>query len=343
MANHSLSWVGPLSLGVALMYLFDPNGGRRRRALLRDQISHRARRASRSSGALSADLHNRAGALTALWRQHAEDGPIDDAIVEARVRSNLGRASSHPGSIGVASLDGVVTLTGPVLAHEHAAVCRAAKLTDGVAEVIDQLAQDQTAGSVAGLQGDHWMTADTADWSSTGRLLALVGGAGLIAYGMQRRTVTGGLAASVGAGVLSRALVDLDLPGRVVELLEAIDRAPAGAIAAGPLNRQRTGISNRETPQQEERERRQHPRVDAGSPPPQDAAGRVGEEPLSAVPDRQTSHKAGSRSIAQKEEGARYPDRSMPATRKVSGAFGREPQNGAAEAGKGAKGSKRSK
>ncbi|MGH9173001.1 MAG: hypothetical protein ACRD1H_01520 [Vicinamibacterales bacterium] len=88
----------------------------------------------------------------------------------------------------------------------------------------------------------------------------------------------------------------------------------------------RAGISNRETPNQEERGRAEHPPHDAGSPPPQDAAGRVGEEPLEQVPNRQTSHKAGSRSIAQKEDRVRYPDRSMPPSRKVSGAFGREPK-----------------
>jgi hypothetical protein len=87
----------------------------------------------------------------------------------------------------------------------------------------------------------------------------------------------------------------------------------------------RTGISNRETPEQEEQERQEHPPVDRSSPPPQDAAGRVGESPMEAVPNRQTSHKAGSRSIAQKEDGARYPDRSAPPSRKVAGAFGLEP------------------
>lgn len=61
------------------------------------------------------------------------------------------------------------------------------------------------------------------------------------------------------------------------------------------------------------------------SPPPEDAAGRVGEQPLEDLRDRHTSHKAGSRSIAQKEAGSRYPDRSMPAARKVEGAFGKEP------------------
>jgi hypothetical protein len=85
------------------------------------------------------------------------------------------------------------------------------------------------------------------------------------------------------------------------------------------------GISNRETPQEEAKEREEHPPIQEGSPPPQDAAGRTGEQPLEDTRDRHTSHKAGSRSIAQKESNTRYPDRSMPPTRKVAGAFGREP------------------
>jgi hypothetical protein len=88
----------------------------------------------------------------------------------------------------------------------------------------------------------------------------------------------------------------------------------------------RTGISNRLSAEAEARTLEQHSPVDTNSPLPQDAAGRVGEQPLQNLRDRHTSHKAGSRSIAQKEAAARYPDRSMPASRKVAGAFGREPQ-----------------
>jgi hypothetical protein len=86
------------------------------------------------------------------------------------------------------------------------------------------------------------------------------------------------------------------------------------------------GISNRLSPEAEARDLQEHPPIDTGSPPPEDAAGRVGEQPLEDRRDRHTSHKAGSRSIAQKEAGARYPDRSMPPSRKVPGAFGREPE-----------------
>jgi hypothetical protein len=85
------------------------------------------------------------------------------------------------------------------------------------------------------------------------------------------------------------------------------------------------GISNRETPADEAREREEHPPVQEGSPPPEDAAGRVGEQPLEDTRDRHTSHKAGMRSTAQKEDESRYPDRSAPPSHKVGGAFGREP------------------
>jgi hypothetical protein len=93
-----------------------------------------------------------------------------------------------------------------------------------------------------------------------------------------------------------------------------------------PRTERQTGISNRETAREEQDERQAHPPVDTSSPPPVDAAGRVGEIDPAANDGRQTSHKAGSRSIAQKEDEARYPDGSMPPTRKVPGAFGKEPQ-----------------
>lgn len=86
------------------------------------------------------------------------------------------------------------------------------------------------------------------------------------------------------------------------------------------------GISNRETAQEETEERQQFPSRTPDSPPrEQDAAGREGEQPLADLSDRHTSHKAGSRSIAQKEAESKYADRSHPASHKVAGAYGEEP------------------
>jgi hypothetical protein len=88
------------------------------------------------------------------------------------------------------------------------------------------------------------------------------------------------------------------------------------------------GISNRETAQEETQERQQFPPRTPDSPPrEQDAAGREGEQPLEDLSDRHTSHKAGSRSIAQKEAESKYADRSHPASHKVAGAYGEEPSD----------------
>lgn len=88
----------------------------------------------------------------------------------------------------------------------------------------------------------------------------------------------------------------------------------------------RTGISNRETPDEEQLERQTHP-PQPDRPEPEDAAGRRGEEPRDDVPNWHSSAlKAGTRSIAQKTAGTRYPDRSTPSSHKVPGAFGREPR-----------------
>lgn len=85
------------------------------------------------------------------------------------------------------------------------------------------------------------------------------------------------------------------------------------------------GISNRESPQEEAKEREEHPSLQVDSPLPEDASGRQSPDSPDAVREAHTSHKAGSRSIAQKAATTRNPDRSMPASRKVAGAFGREP------------------
>ena len=81
------------------------------------------------------------------------------------------------------------------------------------------------------------------------------------------------------------------------------------------------GISNRETATEEARERREHPSLTQVA---QNRDAREREESQGEVPERQTSTKAGSRSIAQKESESKYTDRSAPPSRRVSGAYGRE-------------------
>jgi hypothetical protein len=106
---------------------------------------------------------------------------------------------------------------------------------------------------------------------------------------------------------------------------DAVDRFVQIPIQGGNMSDNQPGISNRESAPEEARERRDHPPTAPDAPPRErDAAGREGEEPLDDLRDRHTSHKAGSRSIAQKEAESKYADRSHPASHKVAGASGKE-------------------
>jgi hypothetical protein len=61
--NKIIAILGGIGAGAALMYLFDPNGGNRRRALIRDKavgLSHDVRD---TVGKRSRDLSNRAKGL----------------------------------------------------------------------------------------------------------------------------------------------------------------------------------------------------------------------------------------------------------------------------------------
>ncbi|HVF46342.1 MAG TPA: YtxH domain-containing protein [Pyrinomonadaceae bacterium] len=58
--NRIFAILGAVGAGAALMYLFDPNGGRRRRALIRDKAVGISNDVTQAVEAKSHDLANRA-------------------------------------------------------------------------------------------------------------------------------------------------------------------------------------------------------------------------------------------------------------------------------------------
>ena len=94
-----------------------------------------------------------------------------------------------------------------------------------------------------------------------------------------------------------------------------------------PRDSNEQGISNRETFSEEQQERMEYPPMRPDTPPvEQDARGEQGERDPANNEGRHTTHKAGSRSIAQKEAESKYADRSHPSSHKVAGADGKAPQ-----------------
>ncbi|CAN5235831.1 hypothetical protein BH23GEM4_BH23GEM4_15750 [soil metagenome] len=141
--------------GAGAMYLLDPDRGARRRALLRDQFVHAGHELEdfgESAADRAEDLRNRAKGAAAEARGALRSGGADDAVLEARVRSEIGHAVTSPGSILVDVYQGRVTLRGPVLADEVDGLLAAVESVDGVGVVESRLNVQERAGSTPGLQ-----------------------------------------------------------------------------------------------------------------------------------------------------------------------------------------------
>lgn len=147
-----------MAFGAALMYLFDPQQGRRRRAMLRDQFvafNYSTRYRAADAGSY---VYNRAAGRArqlkaAAQRVYEGDQDVSDETLVARVRSALGRHVSHAGSINVTANDGLVVLSGPVLAHEVDGLLASAQGVRGVKHVDNRLEVHDRGTNVPGLQG----------------------------------------------------------------------------------------------------------------------------------------------------------------------------------------------
>jgi uncharacterized membrane protein/osmotically-inducible protein OsmY len=213
--NTGLTLLSGLGLGAGLMYLFDPNRGNRRRAELQHQLTHAAHKSGDAIGTTARDVGNRA---RGLWSQIAswfKSDEADDQVIEARVRSKLGRVISHPSAIEVRAEQGHVTLSGPILAREVDALISCVLRVKGVRGVENQLEIHEQAGNLADLQGGSLRESRfelmQENWSPTARLLTSVGGGTLIAYGLNRRGWLGTGLTLCGAGLLARGATNLEL------------------------------------------------------------------------------------------------------------------------------------
>lgn len=180
-------------LGAGIMFLFDPNRGRHRRARLGEAAVHVSHRAQSAAGMTARDVRHRmtGAAARTLDRLVVEPAPSDDVLVE-RVRARLGRLVSHPGAIDVAASGGAVTLTGPVFIAEVDQLMRGVAAVAGVTEIHNKLAPYRDAAHVSALQGRgprkmESRSANWLRWTPTARLAAGVAGIALLALPWPRR------------------------------------------------------------------------------------------------------------------------------------------------------------
>jgi hypothetical protein len=186
--------VGAAGIGAALMYFMDPDRGRRRRALARDKIVHSGKVAEERIGKASRDISNRVRGAKASVRSRVSRGDTDDQVLIERVRSELGRATSHPGAITVDAVDGTIVLHGDVLTEEADALIAAIGKVPGVHDVNDQLARHESSEGVSALQGGgrgrgHGPTVARRQKSWTpARIITAAAGTTLAFFALRQRT-----------------------------------------------------------------------------------------------------------------------------------------------------------
>ncbi len=151
--DRQVSFVAGMAVGATLMYFLDPDRGRRRRAIARDQAVHLAHEVGDTARGAASDVRNRARGTAAQARGRAREQRVPDDVLAERVRAELGHATRHAGAIDVSAHDGVVVLRGPVLADELADVLSAVRTTRGVDDVENELDVHLRVDGVPGLQG----------------------------------------------------------------------------------------------------------------------------------------------------------------------------------------------
>lgn len=204
--------VASVALGAIAMYAFDPDKGRRRRALARDKAVSMLHDTRHAAGATRRDVTHRLEGLRArarrLWRQRPT---TDDLQLIERVRARMGRLVTHPHAIQVGAHKGRITLSGPILAREVAPLLASIRTVWGVDSVENQLVAHTHPESIPSLQGgmeppsthEHWPPALRAAALSSGVLMAL--------YGLRQRTLTGWLLAGIGAALGVRGVTNRSL------------------------------------------------------------------------------------------------------------------------------------
>jgi len=198
-----------LSFGAGIMYLFDPNRGRSRRARVQSKTVGLYRGFGRFATKAQRDVQNRASGLVAEAKARLRPREeVDDDILEARVRSKLGHVMSHSRAISIEVKKGSATLEGSVPADVIDDVISAARSVPGVTQVVSNLrapgAYESAASSGAPVQGRRDRSESRRnEMSPMVRLAASAIGGTLAIYGLRRHGALAKAAGTLGVGLVA--------------------------------------------------------------------------------------------------------------------------------------------
>jgi len=219
--NREISLLaGGIGIGATLMYIFDPDKGKRRRALARDKVLSLKNHTPDAIGVIKRDFSNRARGLAAQARSIFKSEDISDDVLVSRVRSKIGRTVSHPHAIEVTINQGNITLSGQILADEVNDLISCVSAVSGAREVDNQLEIHEEAGNVPSLQGGRQRSRYRFEllqenWSPTARVLVGVAGGACILYCLSRRNALGTTLGTLGFRLLTRSVTNTEFKSLV--------------------------------------------------------------------------------------------------------------------------------
>jgi uncharacterized membrane protein len=225
--HQSRAVLAGIGIGAGMMYLFDPDRGKRRRALVRDQMVHLVHQTNEAVEMTERDLRQRfQGTLAELRSRFTSDHPTD-AVLAARVRAKLGHFTQHPGALEVTANEGNVTIRGPIRATEKERMLAHVRSVQGVKRVEEHLDVYQQAEERPDLEGGQKRPQERPGtrWSPTKRLLAVTCGGALLLTGISTRGALGTAAGIAGVGLCTRGFTNLRF-----RRLVGLDRVPPAIL-----------------------------------------------------------------------------------------------------------------
>lgn len=228
------------ALGAAVMYMLDPDRGRRRRAIGRDKVRRFMGDARSFAGATARDARHRLrGVRVAVRRRLRPEDTPDDLVLIERARATLGRVVSHPHAIQIGANAGRIMVSGPILAAEVEPLLEAIRAVPGVSAVDDHLVAHERPESVPSLQGGVPHEARAKEhWTPALRAAAIVGGGLLALYGVRSRSLPGAILTAVGIGLGARGATD-----RPIERLASLETEDPAMPSRTPSSDERRGAA----------------------------------------------------------------------------------------------------
>ena len=152
--SATLAFLWGLGIGAALMYFLDPDAGRRRRALVRDQCvrgGHALQDAT--EGAVQAAANRTRGYIKrAQLAVKGGDESVEDWVLEARVRAAMGHVVADLRDVSVRAENGVVILEGGAPSADAQELAACARHVRGVRDVDNRLRPAPNASGEPGEQ-----------------------------------------------------------------------------------------------------------------------------------------------------------------------------------------------